>query len=411
MKTVEKWSFRTLNKYHEMRWAGFETILLFFSKNKDSKVAGSLCIHSAANNQWYINCVKTSMSATTTIRHRRSISEKLEQLTPVAISSTIKRLYRYSELPEWQQDNDKIITGYIRETKSVKECVKSLFLFHNESINIYSHLVPTITYLVLLVGLADMFLVPQFPNSTMMQSVMIHFFLLGSVLCLGCSSFFHCLKQHSESHCHIWSKVDYMGIIIMITCSIISLLYYGFHDHIFHFKCFTVFTVILGTICTVFALHDKFNSKTFRPFRAMFYVTFGLSGIVPIVTGFWKFGAYEAIRRVQLKYVLLEAMFYIAGAVIYGFRFPEVLAPGKFDFVGHSHQIFHIMVVLGSICHFRAILGSYVFMHTGMHHSSFVFIRWRDMPILYLIYLTILLTRNLHMNSYINTDTRASIRN
>ncbi|CDO95396.1 unnamed protein product [Kluyveromyces dobzhanskii CBS 2104] len=315
------------------------------------------------------------MSATTTIRHRKSISAKLDSLTPVEIPRSGKRLYKYNELPEWQQDNDKIISGYIRETKSVKGCLKSLLQFHNESINIYTHLVPTVTYLVLLVGLSDMFLVPRFPNSTVMQYLMINFFLLGAVLCLGCSSFFHCLKQHSESHSHIWSKVDYMGIIIMITCSIISMLYYGFHDHYLHFKCFTVLTIVLGTICTVFALHDKFNSKTFRPFRAMFYVTFGLSGIVPIVTGFWKFGAYEAVRRVQLKYVLFEALFYIGGAVIYGFRFPEVLAPGKFDFIGHSHQIFHIMVVLGSICHFRAIIGSYIFMHTGMHQSGFVLVR------------------------------------
>lgn len=315
------------------------------------------------------------MSATTTLRHRKSISVKLEKLTPVVVTGSEKRLYKFDELPEWQQDNEMIITGYIRETRSVKKCLKSLFQFHNESINIYTHLIPTITYLLLLVGLANAYLIPRFPDSTMTQYLMINFFLLGAVLCLGCSSFFHCLKQHSESHCHIWSKVDYMGIIIMITCSMISILYYGFHDHIFHFKCFTVFTVVLGTICTVFALHDKFDSKTFRPFRAMFYVTFGLSGVVPILTGFYKFGAYEAIRRTQLKYILFESMFYIAGAVIYGFRFPEVLAPGKFDFVGHSHQIFHIMVVLGSICHFRAIIGSYIFMHTGLHHSSFVLSR------------------------------------
>lgn len=284
-------------------------------------------------------------------------------------------MYKYEELPEWQKDNDKIRTGYVRETRSLKECFKSLLMFHNESLNIYSHLIPTVTYLVLLVGFTDLVLVPHFPGSSMTDYIMINFFLLGTVLCLGCSSFYHCLKQHSESHCRIWSKVDYMGIIVMITCSMVSLLYYGFHDHLFHFKCFTIFTVFLGAVCTVFALHDRFDSKTFRPFRAMFYVSFGLSGIVPIMTGFWKFGLSESFHRIQLKYVILEAVFYICGALIYGMRFPEVLAPGKFDFVGHSHQIFHIMVVFGSICHFRAIVGSYIFLHTGMHHSGFVIFR------------------------------------
>lgn len=315
------------------------------------------------------------MSATTTIRRRKSISLKA---TEIGLEKEVQyafRLYRFEEIPIWQQDNDKIWTGYIRETGSVKKCFKSLLVFHNESVNIYTHLIPSITYLVLLVGLADLFLVPHFPSSSVADHAMIYFFLLGAVLCLGCSSFFHCLKQHSESHCHMWSKLDYMGIIIMITCSMVSLLYYGFHDHFSYFVSFAIFTLILGSICTVFALHDKFNAQTFRPFRAMFYVSFGLSGIVPILAGFWKFGVSESIRRIQLKYVLLEALFYIGGAVVYGFRFPEVIAPGKFDFVGHSHQIFHVMVVIGSICHFRAIVGSYVFLHTGMHHSSFVILR------------------------------------
>ena len=43
------------------------------------------------------------------------------------------------------------------------------------------------------------------------------------------------------------------------------------------------------------------------------------------------------------------ALFYLVGAAIYASRVPERFAPGKFDLIGHSHQIFHVLGVLGSL--------------------------------------------------------------
>lgn len=37
----------------------------------------------------------------------------------------------------------------------------------------------------------------------------------------------------------------------------------------------------------------------------------------------------------------LGGAFYIVGAVIYGSRFPERFAKGKFDYIGNSHNIWH----------------------------------------------------------------------
>eukprot|EP00345_Euplotes_harpa_P006125 CAMPEP_0168318120 /NCGR_PEP_ID=MMETSP0213-20121227/287_1 /TAXON_ID=151035 /ORGANISM="Euplotes harpa, Strain FSP1.4" /LENGTH=50 /DNA_ID=CAMNT_0008319121 /DNA_START=1300 /DNA_END=1448 /DNA_ORIENTATION=- len=35
---------------------------------------------------------------------------------------------------------------------------------------------------------------------------------------------------------------------------------------------------------------------------------------------------------------------YIFGAFIYAIKFPERYFPGKFDFGGHSHNLFHVFV-------------------------------------------------------------------
>lgn len=307
------------------------------------------------------------MSSITEVRQRRTlvgIPSVEEDLQYGKLEK--KTLYHFHELPEWQQDNDKILTGYIRETRSWRKCLRSLLIWNNESVNIYTHLVSAVSYFLLMLGFTNAVAVPVFPSTSIIDYSVINFYLLGAFGCLLCSSCFHTFKQHSGSHCDAWSKVDYMGIIALITCSIISLLYYGYYDHQEYFALFTVITVLLASACSVCVLNERFNHKDFRTLRAAFFIAFGFSGIFPVATGIVKFGTAEVVERVQLQFVLWEAFFYIAGALIYGFRIPETIAPGKFDFLGHSHQIFHVLVVVASFLHLRAVMGSYIFKHSRL---------------------------------------------
>ncbi|XBW34615.1 hypothetical protein QEN19_000181 [Hanseniaspora menglaensis] len=293
------------------------------------------------------------------------------------------QIVNWDNLDEWQQDNEFIYDGYVKETSSVMGCIKSLNILHNESVNIWSHLVPSVIYLALLIGFTDFILEKKLIQilgaghhlMDAMDYVMINIFLVGAFLCLFCSSCYHCFKQHSESVSVLWSKADYMGIIILISTSIISLLYYGFHDHLFLCKLFTIITTIFGATCCVFVLNDKFNHKDWKIVRASFFVLFAASGLLPIFTGFFVFGIENSIKRVQLLYVFFEAICYIAGALIYGFKIPECyFKPGKFDYFFNSHQIFHLCCVAGSVFHFRAVIASFVYAKTGIHSNSvFIF--------------------------------------
>lgn len=310
----------------------------------------------------------------TEVRQRRG-STTHKSVSSLTVTSKNKKqkgvtLYRYEELPLWQRDNEHIHSGYVRETKSIIECLRSMTYFNNESVNIYTHLLPSLTYLLMLVVFTDVLLFHLFSGHTLGKYLMINLYLLGVCVCLICSSCFHCLKQHSEGHNLVWSKIDYVGIIVQITCSILSLLYYCFHDYRWIFHLFGLCTLILCCCCTVFVLYDKFNSVEYRKLRAAFFSSFAMSGLLPIIVGFFHFDIGGLTARVQLKFLIYEGLFYLCGTLVYVFRIPETFGPGKFDLVGNSHQIFHIMVVLGSVCHFRALVGSCVYMHTGMHYSS-----------------------------------------
>ena len=50
---------------------------------------------------------------------------------------------------------------------------------------------------------------------------------------------------------------------------------------------------------------------------------------------------------------------YIFGAFLYAIKFPESYYPGKFDFLGHSHNLFHVFVVAASIIHLLGVLEWY----------------------------------------------------
>ncbi|CAG59488.1 uncharacterized protein GVI51_G04433 [Nakaseomyces glabratus] len=311
------------------------------------------------------------MSATTTLRKRasKSVGESGGRndgsIHAHGEEKSEKLLWHFNELPEWQKDNDKILRGYVRETNSFKRCLQSLLYLNNESVNIYTHLIPAVFYISLSLYLANVFLIPVYPSTSSVDYVIINVFFLGAFFCLLCSSCFHCMKQHSESQCNVWSKLDYLGIICLISCSTVPMIYYGYFDHISEFTIFTGITLLLAIGCSVFVLTDKFNTTEYRPIRASFFTLFGFSGIIPLGAGFLKFGAEGVLQRISLPFIGLEALFYISGAIIYGFRFPETIAPGKFDFFGSSHQIFHIMVVLGSICHLFAMVESYHLIHSN----------------------------------------------
>lgn len=277
---------------------------------------------------------------------------------------TRRRLYKWDEIPEWQKDNEHILNGYILETKSVGACLKSLLYLHNESVNIYTHLIPG--WCFLLMTLFNQLAIERYETTRMIDYIMIDLFFLGGFTCLMMSSTFHCFKCHSLPVAVLGNKLDYLGIVALVVTSMVSILFYGFHDNNLYFYVFSGLTIMFGLACTIVSLSDKFRSRDWRPYRAALFVAFGLSALFPVIAGICHYGFKVTWTRIQLKWVFLEGVFYILGALLYGVRFPERVAPGTFDIWGQSHQLFHVLVVIAASCHLRALLGAYKWVHSQM---------------------------------------------
>lgn len=281
------------------------------------------------------------------------------------IPSTFRKLHSWDEIPEWQQDNCYILHGYVKETSSFIKCLESLTFLHNESVNIYTHLIPGVMYFSAMVYFLTHY-VEIYDTTTWADNAAFSVFAFGAAAALTLSSCFHCFKCHSKAVAAFGNKLDYLGIIILIVTSMFSILYYSLIDmpgvRLFYWS----LTLLLGSVCAVLSLREKFRTRDWRPYRAGMFVLFGLSGVFPILTGIQRLGVEEVARRSLLKWIIWEGVLYIFGAGLYAARVPERYLPGTYDLWGHSHQLFHVLVVIAACCHGIGLIGAYHYAHRNI---------------------------------------------
>ncbi|XP_010274409.1 PREDICTED: heptahelical transmembrane protein 4-like [Nelumbo nucifera] len=188
-------------------------------------------------------------------------------------------------------------------------------------------------------------------------------FLGGAMFCLLASSTCHLLSCHSERLSYIMLRLDYTGIAALISTSFYPPVYYSFMCKPFFCNLYLGFITVLGIATAMVSLLPVFQTPGFRSIRASLFFGMGMSGVAPILHKLILFGNQpEALHTTG--YEILMGVFYGIGAVVYVTRIPERWNPGKFDIAGHSHQLFHILVVAGAYTHYQAGL---------------IYLRWRDL--------------------------------
>jgi adiponectin receptor len=136
----------------------------------------------------------------------------------------------WDELESWQQDNHYITSGYRPASNSFKKSLASLGYLHNESVNIYSHLIGGLGFTILGAILGAV-IIPRYDTIQKSDVLAFSCFFLGAALCLGMSATYHMISNHSPAVAKIGNKLDYVGIVCLITGSFIPSVYYGFYCH------------------------------------------------------------------------------------------------------------------------------------------------------------------------------------
>jgi len=262
-----------------------------------------------------------------------------------------KRVH-FTGLPSWLQDNEFLHTGHRPPMPSFGSCFKSIFSLHTETGNIFTHMYGCVSF----IGILCWFLSRQVSVISWPDRLIFSTFFIGAILCMGMSFAFHTLACHSDGVYRIFCKLDYAGIALLIVGSFIPWIHYGFYCRVLPKIIYIGMIGVLGLAAFVVSLWDKFSEPSYRHWRAIVFISMGLSSIAPTLHLAITDGIMWMFKRASFHWLILMGILYIAGAVIYALRIPERFFPGKCDIWFQSHQIFHLFVVAAAYVHFYGLM-------------------------------------------------------
>ncbi|KAL1917467.1 uncharacterized protein VTP21DRAFT_3860 [Calcarisporiella thermophila] len=286
------------------------------------------------------------------------VEDKLEEVRRAAAKGA-ERLLTLNELPvEWQH-NKHILTGY-RFLCSPWDCIRSIFYIHNESGNIWTHLVALAFFTY--VGIFEL-------SSSEFSNVWVDRFVVGVFMaavakCFVCSIMYHTFMHIAHLKIARYCLcLDYIGISVSICASILVIEYYGFYCNPLIRFSYMLGTGILGIISIVCPCFPQFNNRIGESHRHAFFIAHFCTLFIPIFHLMYVQGVMKTLGWLATGFSAFE-MFGL-GVIILAVRWPERWLPGKFDFVLHSHQLWHLCVWAGMYLNYLAVME--------MHRARFDF--------------------------------------
>lgn len=243
------------------------------------------------------------------------------------------RLLNSEDVPSWYAHNAYLRTGYRPVNSSARLCFQSLAYIHNETVNIYSHLIPALAAL-LGHGLLYLYFASTFPRAYWSDQLVFHIYLATSMVCFGISSTYHTLLCHSGQFADLWGRFDYVAIVSQILGSFISGIYIGFYcephlqklywsmvrdnpllqwnHHLISYQ-ISILSLLTGFV----VVHPRLQSKEWRVFRLSTFVATGLSAFAPIIHACFLFPYEQLDQQAGVRYYYLEGLVIIIGVLFY----------------------------------------------------------------------------------------------
>jgi len=297
----------------------------------------------------------------------RTTEETVERVADIAVKVEQKIEEKltvlWNEVDTWQQDNHYIVSGYRPASNSYRKSAGSLFYLHNESVNIWTHLLGSLAAIIGSVVLYGE-LKERYHSATQDDVLVFACFFAGAAACLGMSATYHAISNHSHGVAKFGNKLDYLGIVFLIWGSFVASIYYGFQEDVMLMRRYWAMITTIGAGCAVVSTDSRFRTPQLRPLRAGMFVAMGLSAVVPVFHGLQLYGVEKMTQLIGLPWLLVQGLLYLIGAGLYAARVPERFHPGRYDIWGSSHQIFHVLVVLAAAAHLVGLIKAFDHRHS-----------------------------------------------
>ncbi|XP_048381459.1 membrane progestin receptor delta isoform X1 [Stegostoma tigrinum] len=253
---------------------------------------------------------------------------------------------------------DGIISGYRHPRSSALDCLLSSFQMTNETVNIWTHFLPTWYFLWRFLVLSHSM---DFYNEAYAWPLLVYML----VICLypfisSCAHTFSTMSAHVRHICYF---LDYGALSLYSLGCAVSYRAYVMPDQWINTTLHCYFThvaVFNSLVCTTLSCYSRFleieQPKLSKALRITAFSYPFLFDNIPLFYRILLCWGEDCSHNDAVPTHYHHLVFAFLTCFLFASHLPERLAPGCFDYIGHSHQLFHICAIMGTHFQLEAIV-------------------------------------------------------
>jgi len=252
----------------------------------------------------------------------------------------------FRDLPQWlmQDSNGYLHKGHRPPSDSIAWCLKSIFHIHTETVNIWSHLLAALAFLI---GFLNFCYSCSLPLG---DAVVIAASFLGAIFSFVTSTAYHTAMCHSPRINLLTVKCDHAGIAVVVTVMTVGHVYFWFyHDPFLS----TLYSTLISMVGFYVAVTIVGNSGITKAKRFMGFFSIGAVSVLPLAHFVLSFGWSPLTSSPAFPFYIMGSGVNILGGSLYALKIPERFCPGKCDILFNSHQFLHLCVTGGAYFYLR----------------------------------------------------------
>ncbi|XP_027522559.1 membrane progestin receptor gamma isoform X3 [Corapipo altera] len=270
------------------------------------------------------------------------------------LSLKLPRLLSIHQVPKGYREQG-ILFGYRPPRSSATDCLLSVFQMTNETLNIWTHFLPAWYFVWTLLGrLQGGWEDPQaWPLLAYLVTCCIY--PLASS-CAHTFSTMSCRARHLCYFCDYAALSTYsLGSALAYSAYVFPLEWVGSTFH----HCYVPVAVFNTVVSTSLSCYSRFleveRPRLSKAWRTLAFVYPYLFDSIPLFYRLYLC-ALEGCSEGSILLHYKHTGCALLTCFIFATHLPERLAPGTFDYIGHSHQVFHVCGILGTHFQMEAIL-------------------------------------------------------
>jgi len=246
-----------------------------------------------------------------------------------------------------------ILGGYRVPHKPWMYYFFSLFQLHNETVNVWTHLIGCCVILHKMYGYFDEF---DLESDNVLSTLIA--FGISSLVGLFTSAMVHLVHGKSSYVHFIAFMVDYIGVSIMGVGHGVAM-HYGVSQKQFYTDWDGLFLPCLMVVAYLNFLnlclakiwygHDPHNMKRKYMFLGGMWCQ-AMVNVAPFAPKYVDCLKDDAsCPWTSVNYTTIITLVFFVAAFLFAAHQPEKTWPGKFDIFGHGHQIFHVFIIVNHV--------------------------------------------------------------